>query len=332
METVEASSHGKSPSIITILIWAHGGERPLEEFKDKNVRIVYLAGRVGSVYLGAPDELYKIDNLFIDLSREKQAQLTDVAKIKKTTVSKLMKELYAEFPQANTCKNIPNFSFDVEGQARPQSTFDFLQKYISHGSYAENYRAVVKRMKATTDPSVKFSVMDAETDQTHRLHTPVINKVYEFFDLSERPITDFGIKVLDVCNYEGPMKIGDDLTTSKKSYNAEFKDRFFRKDNKTPIIYLRDIVGYLHHIGFDIINIIDMSCRYCAEMNEELRERITQSEHEENEHIDRGFGRPKKERTMKRKKERRDRKDRKDRRDRRDKELRRTKTKRRRRE
>ena len=83
METVEASSHGKSPSIITILIWAHGGERPLEEFKDKNVRIVYLAGRVGSVYLGAPDELYKIDNLFLDLSREKQAQLTDVAKIKK---------------------------------------------------------------------------------------------------------------------------------------------------------------------------------------------------------------------------------------------------------
>ena len=55
-----------NPSIITILIWAHGGELPLDEFKDNDVRIVYLAGGVGSVFLGEYHELSKIDKLFDD--------------------------------------------------------------------------------------------------------------------------------------------------------------------------------------------------------------------------------------------------------------------------
>ena len=301
-----------SPSIFTILIWAHGGELPLEEFKDNDVRIVYLAGGVGSVFLGERDELAKIRELFDNVEKSNHKQLTEIAKVRGISKPKLMKELYAEFPSANTCQIIPNFSFDEDGNARPQSTFDFLQKYIVHSSYSENYREIVKRKKAhtanfeeTAEPSVKLAVRDAETDQTHRLHTPVINKVYDFFDLkSVRPITDFGIIVLDTCNYKGPMKIGDDLT-SKKGYNVGFKERFFHKDNERPTLFLSDIVGYMHSLGGKIINIIDMSCRSCADMNESfegVRERITQLEHEENAHIDTAFGRKKytkKERTKK---------------------------------
>lgn len=298
METVEASS----PSIITILIWAHGGERPLEEFKDNDVRIVYLAGGVGSVFLGAPNELAKMHKLFDDINKSNHKQLTDIATSRRLSKPKLMKELYAEFPDANTCQLIPNFSFDEDGNARPQSTFDFLHKYIANGPHAENYRDNVKRRKQfkifadAIDASEQFAFDDAETEQTHRLHTPVINKVYQFFDLAPvRPITDFGIIVLDTCNYKGPLKIGDDLT-KKKGYNKNFKDQFFHKDNEKPTLFLRDIVGYIHSLSGKIINIIDMSCRYCADMNEsfeELRERITQLEHEENAHIDTAFGKQK---------------------------------------
>jgi hypothetical protein len=297
MEPVEASS----PSIITILIWAHGGELPLEEFKDNDVRIVYLAGGVGSVFLGERDELAKIHKLFDNVNKSNHKQLTDLATSKRLSKPKLMKELYTEFPSANTCQIIPNFSFDEEGNAQPQSTFDFLQQYIARGPHAENYREIVKRNKShtanfeeTAEPSIKFSVRDAETEQTHRLHTPVINKVYQFFDLAPvRPITDFGIIILDTCNYKGPLKIGDDLT-SKKGYNKDFKERYFHKDNERPTLFLSDIVGYMHNLGGKIINIIDMSCRSCIDMNEELRERITQLEHEENAHIDTAFGKKRK--------------------------------------
>lgn len=298
-----------NPSIITILIWAHGGEFPLEEFKDNDVRIVYLAGGVGSVFLGERDELAKIHKLFDNVNKSNHKQLTEIAASRGLSKPKLMKELYAEFPDANTCQLIPNFSFDEDGNARPQSTFDFLHKYIANGDHAEYYRDLVKRKKAhtenfeeTAEPSVKFSARDAETNQTHRLHTPVINKVYEFFDLKPvRPITDFGIIVLDTCNYKGPLKIGDDLT-SKKGYNKDFKERFFHKDNERPTLFLRDIVGYIHSLGGKIINIIDISCRSCADMNEsfeEVRERITQLEHEENAHIDTAFGKQKKKKSMK---------------------------------
>ena len=301
-----------NPSIITILIWAHGGELPLDEFKDNDVRIVYLAGGVGSVFLGEYHELSKIDKLFDDVNKSNHKQLTEIAtnsKPKKLSKPQLMKKLYAEFPEANTCQIIPNFSFDEDGNARPQSTFDFLHKYIANGPHAEYYRDLVKRKKAhtvnfeeTAEPSVKFSARDAETNQTHRLHTPVINKVYEFFDLNPvKPITDFGIIVLDTCNYKGPLKIGDDLTKSKKEYNKGFREGFF-KDKARPFLFLRDIVGYIHSLDGKIINIIDISCRSCADMNEsfeEVRERITQLEHEENAHIDTAFGKQKKKKSRK---------------------------------
>lgn len=292
-----------NPSIITILIWAHGGELPLDEFKDNDVRIVYLAGGVGSVFLGEYHELAKIDKLFDDVNKSNHKQLTEIAtnsKPKKLSKPQLIKKLYAEFPDANTCQIIPNFSFDEDGNAQPQSTFEFLHKYIANGPHAEYYRDLVKRKKAhtenfeeTAEPSVKFSAIDAETDQTHRLHTPVINKVYEFFDLNPvKPITDFGIIVLDTCNYNGPLKIGDDLTKSKKEYNKGFREGFF-KDKARPFLFLRDIVGYIHSLGGNIINIIDISCRSCADMNEsfeEVRERITQLERAENATINRAYG------------------------------------------
>ena len=312
-ETKQSSS--PSPSIITILIWAHGGEL-LEEFKDNDVRIVYLAGRVGSIFLGERDEVAKIHKLFDNVDKSNHKQLTEIATSRRLSKPKLMKELYKEFPEANTCKMIPNFSFDEDGNARPQSTFEFLNKYIASGPNADTYRHNVKSRKQfkifakaidAIDASEQFAFDDAETNQTHRLQTPVINKVYEFFDLDAvRPITDFKIEVLDTCNYKGPLKMGDDLT-SKLGYNKDFKNTFFPKGNERPTLFLSDIVGYIHSLGGKIINIIDMSCRSC-ESFEELRERITQLEDEETDQIDKAFGKRKsksKRRNKKTKKKRR---------------------------
>lgn len=304
-ETKQSSS--PSPSIITILIWAYGGEL-LEEFKDNDVRIVYLAGRVGSVFLGERDEVGKIHKLFDNVNKSNHKQLTEIATSRRLSKPKLMKELYKEFPEANTCKIIPNFNFDEDGNARPQSTFEFLNKYIASGPNADTYRHKVKSRKQfkifanaidAIDASEQFAFDDAETNQTHRLQTPVINKVYQFFDLIDAviPITDFKIEVLDTCNYTGPLKMGDDLT-SKLGYNKDFKNTFFPKGNANPTLLLSDIVGYIHSLGGKIINIIDMSCRSCKSF-EELRDGITQLEDEENVHIDKAFGKQKKKKSRK---------------------------------
>ena len=319
-ETKQSSSR-PSPSIITILIWAHGGEILTEPFKDRHVRIVYQAGRVGSVYLGRQEELAKIHKVFDGVYKAYHKQLTDIATSRRLSKPTLMKKLYEEFPTANTCKIIPNFSFDEDGNAHPQSTFEFLNKYIASGPNADTYRHIVKSRKQfkifakkidAIDASEQFAFDDAETNQTHRLQTPIINKVYQFFDLIDAviPITDFKIEVLDTCNYDGPVKPGDDLS-SKKGYNTGFKDRFFPKGNETPSLFLRDIVEYLHSLTFDIINIIDISCRSC-EIDERKRDEITQLEDEETVHIDTAFGKRKsksKRRNKKTKKRRRNEKE-----------------------
>lgn len=284
-----------NPSIITLLIYAHGREL-IERFNDATVRIVYFAGRFGSVYLSERDEVAKVHKIFDDVTRAYSHQLTEILASERLSKKQFMKQLYERFPLANTCKIIPNFSFDEDG-IHTQSTFDFLNKYIASGPHVDKYKIIAKNKKKftvnfeTTAPNFdKFAIEDAETNQTHRLHTPVVNKVYYFFDIDE-PI-DFMIEVLDTCNDTGtaPVQPGDILSSSKKAYNKEFKETYFNKSNKRPTITLQDIVNYVHSLGFDTINIIDVSCRACEKKDEAHRDRITEMEHEENAQINKAFG------------------------------------------
>ena len=307
-------SSSVSLSIITLLIYAHGKELT-QRFNDATVRIVYFAGRFGSVYLSERDEVAKIHKIFDDVTREYSQQLTEIIASERLSKKQFMKQLYERFPQANTCKIIPNFIFDEDG-IHTQSTFDFLNKYIASGPHVDKYKILAKNKKKftvnfeTTAPNFdKFAIEDAETNQTHRLHTPVINKVYYFFDIDDdKPITDFMIEVLDTCNDTGtaPVQLGDILSSSKKAYNKVFKETFFSKSNKRPTITLQDIVNYVHSLGFDIINIIDVSCRACEEIDEAHRDRITEMEHEKIAEINQAFGKKyKKQYTKKNKRKKR---------------------------
>ena len=305
------------PSIITILIICHGNDLINEPFSDPNVRIISFAGRTGSIFYINPFSFQELNNLFDEKNNDYQKSIPTKGK------KQYMSQLYKDNPLANKCKRTPNFVIQ-NGTATRQTTYDFLSTNFTNQSKKEDmnhlllnttvhgYQPSIKSMferKKEEEPKRKlekyelFTEQDVEANLTHRIHTPIINKIYTFTGNSKREVEtlNFGVHIMDTCNYEdSSIKIGDNLLYSKKKFNKPFLDII--KDNNR--ITLKQLVYFLHSLGFQTINIIDASCRFSHEINESpegtRRNLITQRETEEFGKIDLGFG-IKKNKTIKKK-------------------------------
>jgi len=268
----------KVPSIITIALIAHGQDSPNDPFFDENVRIISYAGRSGSIAWSDPQTLENINREFEKYYLQYQRSLPTKGK------KKYMDQLYSEFPNANKCQRMPNFIFEEDGSVAPASSYNFLKANFlkevkdEEGGVEErdpfaysksNYREMsVGRIMddgKQGDRPYLFTMEDAESGLTHRIYTPVINKLYSFIDPDDTALPNrvhFGIHVMDICNYDqktlAKIKVGDDLLKSKAAFNRDFLAHIIGNNN---LVTLQYICSYLHQLGFDVINIIDVACR-----------------------------------------------------------------------
>ena len=270
-------------TIITIAIMSHGQDMPKVPFLNENVRILSYAGRSGSIGLAQPTTLEHINKEFEKYFLEYHRKIPTKGK------KKYMQQLYTDFPNANKCQKIPDFKFEEDGRATPVSTFNFLEDRFFKEHKDEEGRIIpstdqfdgtkqsyrgfaVKKMKQNgrngkNSRNERFTTEDAESALTHRIYTPVIDKLYQFTDLIDPSVPEkynFGIYVLDICNYDQKeeghvnIKVGMDLMKSKAVFNREFLQEIIENNYVTT---LDNICDYLDSLGFDIINIIDVACR-----------------------------------------------------------------------
>ena len=301
------------PSIITILIISHGLDLPHDSYNDNNVRMVSFAGRTGSVYYANPHTLENINNIFKAKNIAYNKQLPFKGK------KKFLETLYNDIPYANKCRQMPNFTFNEDQSVNALSTYDFLDTNIVKGNIASDYRTNLEynaqlpsgaQSKLFTEynrpnphQSSIYTYGDVTNKLTHRFHAPVMNKLYQFYDNCDPTFpqkTHFGIYVMDICNYDPKMynstiNIGDELTSSRKQYNNGFLEHSSENNNVT----LEVLVRYLHELGFPVINIIDVACRSCKEMDVPvegalLRERMTEKEDLLSTFMNRAYGRTRK--------------------------------------
>ena len=303
------------PSIITILIFAHGADLIDVDYADAQVRIISSAGNAGALAIDGPSAVDIMQDLYADQSKEYHKMLQ----------SKNVKQKNAEsiYPNATTCKIAPKLFFDKESNTfLPQSTYRFLQKMINTGDLVEEYkRMAVYKMNKNPEMlspfTTKATLNAIEENANYKIYTPVVNKVYNFSDeetrknaakqLANRKQTStivrrqtvdeaFGIYVLDTCNYEGPVKPDDDMTKTKKAYNKAFltelngKKSFIGKTRPYDLtggyITMSYIANYLHELGFDVVNMIDLSCRSCGIKDEKSLNKIIAKEKKMSSKID----------------------------------------------
>jgi len=275
------------PSIITIAVISHGTDLPDQPFRDEHVRMISFAGRTGSVYLASPNMYQTISQLFDKSNNDFLREMP--AKGKKTFLSQFQEE----YPNANKCEKSRYFT-QKDGRAIPYSTYELLQdtfvtpskEVVEEGEdyvskFIKNplasYKYKVKNKFSGIEPEQlplqdQHAYVDALEGQTHRLHTPVINKEYSFLAPEfpeDKAKFQFGIYVLDICNYnrKAPgnvnIKIGENLLTSGSAFNREFVKKTQKEGGTVLEIELKEICEYLHSIGFHTINIIDLACRSC---------------------------------------------------------------------
>lgn len=298
--------------IITIAVYGHATDIVNREFRDSTVRILSVAGNTGSNAISGPEAIENFTNAFHDY-REKYAKaMVDSRKTKK--------QLDAEFPVKHTCKVMPPLNFDPEtNQFTKQSTYDFMKENLTKGWFVDEYRSSAatltrgERFKDTMSQFTRDSILrDLENAETHKIFTPVIDRVWSFGTEASRkallkkrkerekirgrttmPSTveeAFGIFVIDTCNYSGKVAVGDDLV-SKAGYNKPLLDILKEKGTiqaddgrsyvkKEGAALLSQLVEHLHGLGFAVINIIDNGCRACSIRDADIQRRIIDLENE----------------------------------------------------
>ena len=269
------SNSAINPSIITITIISHGRDIPREPYSNPDVRILSIAGRSGSITHSAPNTLKIITDEFDEHYLEYSRNIPSKGK------KKFVEQLYSDYPMANKSKGIPDFVFDAEGNAAPLSTYTFLSEVFlsdrgkrldldrmmaSKSSYRDYSKSQPIRQGHHRESDTQTRA-DAESGLTHRMYTPVINKRYFFLSNPDNPEQasnlKFGIYVMAISNYDKTnIKVGDNLMTSKSAVNRDFVRYMTDQDN---IITMKDVCQHLRKCGFDVINIIDTSCRECIE-------------------------------------------------------------------
>ena len=308
-ELESAALYSEPPTIITIAIISHGQDIPSEPFFDENVRIISFAGRSGSGYFASPGILDNIKKKF----NEKFA--TYNRSLPKKNKKKILSQLYEENPTANKCETTPNFTFQDDA-ATPHSSYQFLADTFVNPHSKLDLKKKPEAFDILREPIDYYNIFGIERYErspshmtrgdeliyedmreglTHRIHSPVINKYYFLYDsrLGER--FNFGIHVLDICNYNKKMpghvniKVGENLASSRAAYNADFlrKVNASKSERREDQVTLRNICEYLHSIGFHTINIIDVACRITTEMHSPTGTRRKQVTALEEEHFSR---------------------------------------------
>jgi hypothetical protein len=296
-----------APSIITIVIYCHGMDIVETPFTDINVRILSVSGNTGAIAFGDSNEIDRIKSIYHDTTTKYQKLLAE-----KGIKQKIVEALH---PSANTCKRMPKLAFNYDdNDFNLQSTYQFLKANFANSKKKDKYADVAKitAHKREYDEFTKQSVLaDIESGDVHKIYSPVINRLYGCNSVSKQAEIKknikarkdakmgmaghrtsleegFGVFVLDTCNYSGPVKIDDELT-SKKGYNKPFID--FITTKQTVITSsntqytlqdgdfdLKTLVEHLHSLGFDIINIIDLGCRACSIQDASIRSEIIAKE------------------------------------------------------
>jgi hypothetical protein len=301
-----SASKSDTQSIITIVIYCHGMDMVEAPFTDINVRILSVSGNTGAIAFGDSDEIDRIKTIYHETTTDYQKLIAEKGIKQKT--------LEALHPTATTCKRMPKLAFNRdENDFNLQSTYQYLKANFSNSTKKDKYATAAKGVaqKRQYDEFTKQAVLaDIETGDVHKIYTPVINRLYGCNsiakqaeikkDIKQRKDAKmgraghrtsleegFGIYVLDTCNYNGPVKIDDELT-SKKGYNKPFIDFLTSKQTVRTIseqytlndgdFDLKTLVQHLHTLGFDIINIIDLGCRACSIQDASIRSEIIAKE------------------------------------------------------
>jgi hypothetical protein len=229
---------------------------------------------------------------------------------------KTKKQLDAEFPVKHNCKIMPPLRYNSETtQFTEQSTYDFMKDKLTAGRFVDEYRRGAEaatrdeKYKDTMSQFTRDSILrDLQGSNTHKIFTPVIDRLWSFGREAERKdlakhrkkrglgamatsIEEaFGIFVIDTCNYKGKVAVGDDLV-SKAAYNKPLLDLLkhegtihsddgHRYEKKDGALTLSQLVEHLHGLGFAVINIIDNGCRACSILDVDIQRRIIESENE----------------------------------------------------
>jgi len=301
-----AESKSDAPSIITIVIYCHGMDMVEAPFTDINVRILSVSGNTGAIAFGDSDEIDRIKTIYLKTTTDYQKLIAE-----KGTKQKTLEALY---PTASTCKRMPKLAFNRdENDFNLQSTYQYLKANFANSTKKDKYASAAKGVAQTREYNefTKQAILaDIETGDVHKIYSPVINRLYGCNsiakqaeikkDIKQRKDAKmgraghrtsleegFGIYVLDTCNYNGPVKIDDELT-SKKGYNKPFIDFLTSKQTVRTIseqytlndgdFDLKTLVEHLHTLGFDIINIIDLGCRACSIQDASIRSEIIAKE------------------------------------------------------
>ena len=271
-------------TIITILIVSHGQDIPKTRFHDPAVRMFSIAGRSGSI--GYSSQSYrKITAKFEEGYKQYERDLMGVGFYKRG------KPDYAKLrdlcPTANESDGMPDITIQSGGGVpvlSPLSSLSFIKDIFeddgrgSTGHFFDRPTKSNYRAHSIADPVIRghedmfqLTKADATEGFTHRLHVPVINKQYIFEGASES--NPFGIFVMSTSNTTDKSQqikgmnliatgaVGKSGKVGKgKQFNLEFEARLEENDHT---VHLDELCAHLHGLGFEVINIIDTSCRTC---------------------------------------------------------------------
>ena len=287
-KTIQKNSN---PSIITIVILSHGSDLVNEKLSNnirQNVRIISQAGHIGGLSLSSNRSVNNIIRHNYNVFKNYNSKKKDATVSKKIT-EKEIKE-FIKNNQLNKCENTPVIDVD-DDTITPISTYTYFKELwnkpdMSDKAFKDEYKQMVttklqqdKKISPYTKKQTEFGLTN---ELVFKLYVPIVDKILYFGDKSNT--NDSSIIVLDTCNYKGNIKVNDNLLTKKG-------DSAVSIDNNGEL-KLSELIEHLkknqNNLRFEIINIIDLSCRYCNinDRDESKLNDIIKKENESENEID----------------------------------------------
>lgn len=254
-----------NPSIITIVLSSHGSDLVKEHLSDEikqNVRIISQAGHIGALSLSSDINVDNIKwhnkNVFSNYNLKKKD-----ATVSRKITEKEIKE-FIKNNQLNKCANTPVIDVN-DNVITPISTYTYFKELwnkpdISDKPFKENYKQSVttklqqdKNISPFTKKQTEYGLLN---EYNFKLYAPIVDKILYFGTEDDIDKKRTSITVLDTCNYKGSIGVNDNLLT-KKGKSVVSIDR-------NGELKLSELIEHLKNkLGFEVINIIDLSCRYC---------------------------------------------------------------------
>lgn len=263
-------------SIITLYITCHGTDIPYEEFSDPSVRILSQAGKFGC---------WGFFN-----------------KIPTRQISNWIKELKEENTQASTYSILEKIKILLKNKTTGEDAQGLINS-LKNSKFSENNEKTINYRQHNQTKKI----MDA--NENWQIYTPVFNHLYNFDDATQR---DQGIFIMDIKNKPEltNFKVNDDLlqimNEKKREIFRKNYPQYYAPSIRITELKQSDLIKFLKDAGFDIINIIDKSCReYEAIIPKEEFEKINAKEIEASESIDKSLGGKKRRKSTRKRRKRR---------------------------